>query len=113
MGERLSEIVFLLIQQKKNLTERAANSGCANLLNKAEAAHNLLSASAERPTQSSISIRKGAVLTPVLVDFKGDVFTPFKNTSATSKSHALGTQLHVNECQRSSEASENRTESGG
>jgi len=56
MGERLSEIVFLLIQQKKNLTERAANSGCANLLNKAEAAHNLLSASAERPTQSSISI---------------------------------------------------------
>ena len=79
----ISDIVFLLIQQKRQLAQKSVHHGVYKTLDKMESAKNTLRSSLEEYKSQSLQISKGAVINPNLIDFKGDEFIPFAEQEQT------------------------------
>lgn len=75
----ISDVVFLLIQQKKQSAQKPVHCGVYETLDRLESSKNLLAmqdTSRARRTQS-VHITCGSVIRSDLTDYKGDEFIPF------------------------------------
>lgn len=84
-AQSLSEIVYLLVQQKRQLVQKSVNRGVYEALDRVEAARRTLQLPSDEYEYrtSSIQVRRGSIISSTMTDFKGDDFHPFEDTSVS------------------------------